>query len=161
MTISGQELALRIAQLQDETADMPLQELVDEYNALRGRIWELSAYWASHGNNLFFPGYIDDVKGGWIKVSHRSIRRSELCSYLVRLRRRFELLEQGLHPTTEEPLQYFPPTPLPSAKPQVDIPQQPQRQDSLDDQLRTLVIAAERLGCYDAADHLKNQLGIK
>jgi len=34
MTISGQELALRIAQLQDETADMPLQELVDEYNAL-------------------------------------------------------------------------------------------------------------------------------
>jgi len=101
------------------------------------------------------------VKGGWIKVSHRSIRRSELCSYLVRLRRRFELLEQGLHPTTEEPLQYFPPTPLPSAKPQVDISQQPQRQDSLDDQLRTLVIAAERLGCYDAADHLKNQLGIK
>lgn len=36
------------------------------------------------------------------------------------------------------------------------IPQQPQRQDSLVEQLRTLHIVANRIGCYDAADFLKH-----
>lgn len=35
------------------------------------------------------------------------------------------------------------------------IPKQPQRQDALDDQIDTLIIAAERLGCYDAQDWLR------
>lgn len=35
------------------------------------------------------------------------------------------------------------------------IPQCRQRQDSLDDQLKDLHQAANRLGCYDAADYLK------
>ena len=34
------------------------------------------------------------------------------------------------------------------------IPQQPQRQDSLTNQLADLRIAAVRLGLYDAADYL-------
>lgn len=37
----------------------------------------------------------------------------------------------------------------------VSIPRQPQRQDSLSDQLWTLHEAAVRLGCYDAADWLR------
>jgi hypothetical protein len=32
---------------------------------------------------------------------------------------------------------------------------QPQRQDSLDDQLRDVQAAANRMGCYDAADWIK------
>jgi hypothetical protein len=39
-----------------------------------------------------------------------------------------------------------------------DIPQQPQRQDSLDDQLQTLQAAANKLGCYDAADWLNDMM---
>lgn len=35
------------------------------------------------------------------------------------------------------------------------IEKQPQRQDSLDAQIDTLIVAAERLGCYDAQDWLK------
>lgn len=38
------------------------------------------------------------------------------------------------------------------------IPQQPQRQDSLADQLHDLHILAVRVGCYDAADWLRNQM---
>jgi hypothetical protein len=34
----------------------------------------------------------------------------------------------------------------------------PQRQDSLTDQLRSLVPVAERLGCYDAADFIKRYI---
>ncbi len=36
------------------------------------------------------------------------------------------------------------------------LPQLPQRQDATDDQLRDLIPAANRLGCYDAADFLQN-----
>lgn len=36
----------------------------------------------------------------------------------------------------------------------VTIPQQGQRQDALSDQLRDLIVAAHRLGMYDAADLL-------
>lgn len=39
-----------------------------------------------------------------------------------------------------------------------DIPQQPQRQDSLDEQLLTLTAAANKLGCYDAADYIRDRL---
>ena len=39
-----------------------------------------------------------------------------------------------------------------------EIPQMPQRQDGLDEQLRTVIAAATRLGCYDAVDYL-NRLG--
>lgn len=40
------------------------------------------------------------------------------------------------------------------------IQQRPQRQDSLEDQLRDLHIVAARIGCYDAADWLwRNGLG--
>ena len=38
------------------------------------------------------------------------------------------------------------------------IPQQPQRQDSLHDQLRMTMVAANRLGCYDAADRIARML---
>lgn len=37
----------------------------------------------------------------------------------------------------------------------LNIPQQPQRQDSLLDQLQDLRVAARRLGCYDADDYLR------
>ena len=40
------------------------------------------------------------------------------------------------------------------------IKQQPQRQDSLREQLKTLHVAATRLGCYDAADWIWKQLHI-
>ena len=36
-----------------------------------------------------------------------------------------------------------------------DIPQQPQRQDALNDQLKDLYVAAIRFGMYDAADWMK------
>lgn len=36
--------------------------------------------------------------------------------------------------------------------------QLPPRQDSLDDQLRTLYTVANRLGCYDAADWIKARM---
>lgn len=39
----------------------------------------------------------------------------------------------------------------------VAIKQQPQRQDSLVAQLETVVVAANRLGCYDAADWIRKQ----
>jgi hypothetical protein len=35
--------------------------------------------------------------------------------------------------------------------------QQPQRQDSLDDQLRDVIALATRAGCYDAADLIRRQ----
>jgi hypothetical protein len=38
------------------------------------------------------------------------------------------------------------------------LPQLPQRQDALDDQLIDLVKAANKLGLYDAADLIKNLL---
>jgi len=38
------------------------------------------------------------------------------------------------------------------------IPQQPQTQVALDDQLRALQLAATRLGLYDAADYLRRSL---
>jgi hypothetical protein len=38
------------------------------------------------------------------------------------------------------------------------IPQQPQRQDSLEDQLKDLHAIAARIGCYDAADWLWKRL---
>lgn len=37
------------------------------------------------------------------------------------------------------------------------IAQQPQRQDSLDDQLRDVIELANRAGCYDAADLISRQ----
>jgi hypothetical protein len=41
------------------------------------------------------------------------------------------------------------------------IPQQPQAQYSLDEQLEVLVVAANKLGLYDAADHLKDRIKIE
>lgn len=38
------------------------------------------------------------------------------------------------------------------------IPRQAQRQYSTDEQMRVLIAAANRLGLYDAADRIKNQL---
>jgi hypothetical protein len=38
------------------------------------------------------------------------------------------------------------------------IPQQPQRQYGTDEQLRYLMAAANKLGLYDAADRLRNEL---
>lgn len=38
------------------------------------------------------------------------------------------------------------------------IPQQPQAQYSLDEQLATLVIAANKLGLYDAADYIARDI---
>jgi len=38
------------------------------------------------------------------------------------------------------------------------MPQLAQRQDSLTDQLRTLIDAANKLGCYDAADFISSRL---
>jgi hypothetical protein len=38
-----------------------------------------------------------------------------------------------------------------------DIPERPQRQDSLNDQLEDLVAVANRLGMYDAADYLQRR----
>jgi len=40
------------------------------------------------------------------------------------------------------------------------IPQQPQRQDSLNEQLRDLINVANRLGMYDAADSLQYSLHV-
>ena len=39
-----------------------------------------------------------------------------------------------------------------------DIPQQEQKQDALNDQLRELVIAGNRLGLYDAVDVIQRQI---
>jgi hypothetical protein len=39
-----------------------------------------------------------------------------------------------------------------------NFPQQPQRQDSTDDQLRDLRVIANRLGMYDAADVIRTLL---
>lgn len=39
-----------------------------------------------------------------------------------------------------------------------DIPVQPQHQGSLTDQLRELADWADRLGLYDAADHLRRKV---
>lgn len=39
------------------------------------------------------------------------------------------------------------------------ISQMPQRQDSLEDQLRDLIAVANRLGMYDAADWVKQGMG--
>ena len=36
-----------------------------------------------------------------------------------------------------------------------NIPKQPQRQDSLNEQLATLIPLANKIGCYDAADFIK------
>ena len=36
-----------------------------------------------------------------------------------------------------------------------DIPERPQRQDSLSDQLEDLIAVANRLGMYDASDYLQ------
>lgn len=41
------------------------------------------------------------------------------------------------------------------------IPNCPQTQDSLTDQLKFLRMVANRLGLYDAADHIKNTLESK
>lgn len=41
------------------------------------------------------------------------------------------------------------------------IPQQPQRQDSTNDQLRDLVAFANRLGLYDAADSIKSSISMR
>jgi hypothetical protein len=41
-----------------------------------------------------------------------------------------------------------------------EIPQQPQRQDSLNEQLHDLVKVANRLGMYDAADSLQYSLHV-
>lgn len=38
------------------------------------------------------------------------------------------------------------------------IEQQPQRQDSLDDQLRDVKAMANRMGCYDAADWIERAM---
>jgi uncharacterized protein (UPF0335 family) len=38
------------------------------------------------------------------------------------------------------------------------IEQVPQRQDSLADQIRDVIVAASKLGCYDAADWVRAQL---
>ena len=38
-----------------------------------------------------------------------------------------------------------------------DIPQQPQRQDCLDEQMKDLLTAAIRLGLYDASDFIKDR----
>lgn len=35
------------------------------------------------------------------------------------------------------------------------IPPQPQRQDSTNEQLVTMIMVANRLGCYDAADMIR------
>jgi hypothetical protein len=40
----------------------------------------------------------------------------------------------------------------------MQIPRQVQRQYSTDEQMRVLIAAANRLGLYDAADRIKNQL---
>lgn len=37
------------------------------------------------------------------------------------------------------------------------FPQLPQRQDSLDDQLRDVIVLATHAGCYDAADLIRRQ----
>jgi hypothetical protein len=39
-----------------------------------------------------------------------------------------------------------------------DIPEKPQRQDSTSAQLLDLLAVAQRLGMYDAADFLRNQI---
>ena len=38
-----------------------------------------------------------------------------------------------------------------------EFEQQPQRQDSLDDQLRDVIVLANRAGCYDAADVIRRR----
>jgi len=47
---------------------------------------------------------------------------------------------------------------LPNEEAARAIPRQPQTQASLDDQLKTLRIAANRLGLYDAADFLGRKI---
>jgi len=39
-----------------------------------------------------------------------------------------------------------------------DIPQQSQKQDALDDQLRELIIAGNKLGLYDAVDVIQRNI---
>jgi len=41
-----------------------------------------------------------------------------------------------------------------------DVPEKPNRQDSLNSQLRDLVAVAQKLGMQDAADFIKNQFDI-
>jgi hypothetical protein len=41
------------------------------------------------------------------------------------------------------------------------IPQQTQRQYSTDEQLRALVVAANKLGLYDAADRIERELNAR
>lgn len=41
------------------------------------------------------------------------------------------------------------------------LPQQPQRQDGLNDQLRDIATFADRLGLYDAADFIRTSIGIR
>ena len=43
-------------------------------------------------------------------------------------------------------------------KPWLSFPPQPQRQDSLNDQLRELAMVAARLGMYDAGDFIQRAL---
>jgi gas vesicle protein len=38
---------------------------------------------------------------------------------------------------------------------------QPQRQDALIEQLKDVALAAERTGCYDAADFIRQQAGLR
>lgn len=39
-----------------------------------------------------------------------------------------------------------------------DFPRQPQRQDSIKDQFVDLITMANKMGCYDAADFLREQV---
>jgi hypothetical protein len=41
------------------------------------------------------------------------------------------------------------------------LPQQPQRQDATNDQLRDLAVFANRLGLYDAADLIRGMIGAR
>lgn len=38
------------------------------------------------------------------------------------------------------------------------LAQLPQRQDALEDQVRDVIVAANKLGCYDAADWIRTRL---
>ncbi len=42
-----------------------------------------------------------------------------------------------------------------------NVESMPQRQDSTRDQLLDLIVVAEKLGMYDAADYLKDQLDLR
>lgn len=59
--------------------------------------------------------------------------------------------------TLASPVIALPPAPQPVVDPAVlrAIPQQPQVQDALNDQLAALVGVANKLGLYDAADYLR------